>query len=335
MDKVEPLLDEASKNLKTIQRNHIDFIKSIKTPLPPIKKLFQGLCTLYNIDPKNIPKIKDPNDQFKKINDYTTPTRNIIMAKPDQMIKELLSYNADVINEMDSEIIRELKTLAKDPEFDLSAITNISQAAGKIAGFLLTIIEIYDKLQIINPKREALKKAEGELAEAEKILSEKQQDLSILIEKINNLNRQLNEAKDKQNFLQSEMERCKRQKNAAEELLTGLDGERKQWEQNIIDLQKDSETLTGDVLASSGIMAYFGIFPINYREETKNSWLELFEKKQVKFSSNYDLKNIMVNDIVIGNWTNKQMLPNDAYSVDNAIIMENSNRFCIMIDPQN
>jgi dynein heavy chain len=41
----------------------------------------------------------------------------------------------------------------------------------------------------------------------------------------------------------------------------------------------------------------------------------------------------MSNEIIIGNWTNKYMLPNDSYSVDNAIIMENSNRFCIMIDP--
>jgi len=35
------------------------------------------------LDNKNIPKIKDPNDPYKKISDYTTPTRNIIMAKPD------------------------------------------------------------------------------------------------------------------------------------------------------------------------------------------------------------------------------------------------------------
>jgi hypothetical protein len=76
------------------------------------------------------------------------------------MLKELLSYNADSINQMKPEIINNLKILAQDSDFDLAAITNVSLAAGKIAGFLLTIIEIYDKLLIINPKREALKKAE-------------------------------------------------------------------------------------------------------------------------------------------------------------------------------
>lgn len=71
------------------------------------------------------------------------------------------------------------------------------------------------------------------------------------------------------------MERCKRQKNAAEELLTGLEGERKQWEENIIILTNDKKTLVGDSLLSAGIMSYFGIFPVNYRDETLKQWFEL------------------------------------------------------------
>lgn len=112
-----------------------------------------------------------------------------------------------------------------------------------------------------------------------------------------------------------------------------MDGERKQWEQNIIELKGDKETLTGDAAISAGIMAYFGIFPINYRDEYQENWLELMTSLGIKFTNDYKLKNIMSNEIIIGNWTNKYMLPNDSYSVDNAIIMENSNRFCIMIDP--
>jgi len=46
------------------------------------------------------------------------------------------------------------------------------------------------------------------------------------------------------------------------------------------------------------------------------------------------LKDIMSNDIVIGKWTNKYKLPNDSYSIENAIYLENSNRYSIMIDPQ-
>ena len=72
LNMVMPILEEASKNLKTIQRSHIDFIKQIKNPLPAIKKLFQGLCILYQI--QNVPQIKDPDNQYKKLSDWTTPT---------------------------------------------------------------------------------------------------------------------------------------------------------------------------------------------------------------------------------------------------------------------
>lgn len=56
-------------------------------------------------------------------------------------------------------------------------MTKVSQAAGKIAGFLITIVDVFDKLQIINPKREALSKAEKELQLAEETLAEKRENL--------------------------------------------------------------------------------------------------------------------------------------------------------------
>lgn len=36
----------------------------------------------------------------------------------------------------------------------------------------------------------------------------------------------------------------------------------------------------------------------------------------------------------IGIWTNTQQLPNDDFSIDNAIILKNATRWPLMIDPQ-
>ncbi len=47
---------------------------------------------------------------------------------------------------MHPSIIKNLKELQKDQYFDIKLITKVSEAAGKIAGFLVTVIEIYDKL---------------------------------------------------------------------------------------------------------------------------------------------------------------------------------------------
>ena len=333
LDEVEPLLEEASKNLKTIQRSHIDFIKQIKAPLPPIQRLFQGLCILYKI--KNIPMVKVPDDPFKKKPDFATPARNIIMAKPDQMLAYLLSYNSDVINELPVEIVHELKELKKDPAFDIDAITKVSQAAGKIGLFLNTIVEIYDKLQIINPKRENLKQAEFELEEAEKHLKAKQDELKYFMEKIAELQAELKTAKDQRDYLDSEIQRCKRQMIAAEKLVTSLDSEKTSWSKNIEDLKRANDTAIGNSIIASGMIAYLGIFPIDYRQMMLDQWLRLLTEHRITHTHNFELRDMMSDELTIGAWTSKYKLPNDSYSIDNAVILTNSDRFSLMIDPQN
>lgn len=42
----------------------------------------------------------------------------------------------------------------------------------------------------------------------------------------------------------------------------------------------------------------------------------------------------MSNPLEIGGWTNQEQLPNDDFSIDNAIILKNSSRWPLMIDPQ-
>jgi dynein heavy chain len=54
----------------------------------------------------------------------------------------------------------------------------------------------------------------------------------------------------------------------------------------------------------------------------------------IKSSGNFSFQNIMSDPLIIGVWTNQQQLPNDDFSVDNAIILKNSSRWPLMIDPQ-
>lgn len=77
-----------------------------------------------------------------------------------------------------------------------------------------------------------------------------------------------------------------------------------------------------------------GAFPITYREDTVNEWKELVKASGIKSSGNFSFQNIMSDPLIIGVWTNQQQLPNDDFSVDNAIILKNSSRWPLMIDPQ-
>lgn len=52
-------------------------------------------------------------------------------------------------------------------------------------------------------------------------------------------------------------------------------------------------------------MAYLGIFPVNYREDSIKKWRSSIVHKDIKITENYELRTIMSNEIIIGNWTNK------------------------------
>jgi dynein heavy chain len=59
---------------------------------------------------------------------------------------------------------------------------------------------------------------------------------------------------------------CTKKLERAEALIGGLGGEKTRWTQAAKDLGVQYENLTGDVLISSGIVAYLGAFTAVFRQ---------------------------------------------------------------------
>ena len=49
-------------------------------------------------------------------------------------------------------------------------------------------------------------------------------------------------------------------------LIDGLGGEEVRWRQNVVDLKQSYINLDGDILISSGTIAYLGAFTADFRE---------------------------------------------------------------------
>lgn len=141
-------------------------------------------------------------------------------------------------------------------------------------------------------------------------------------------------AKKKQEDLEHEYKTCLLRKDRAKELIDGLASEKDNWTHNAVKAEEESKTVVGDCILSSGIIAYMGAFPIAYREEVITSWMQKLKEQNITFNVNYKLQEVLCDPITIGQWTNKYRLPNDSFSIDNAIIMKNSERFPLFIDPQ-
>jgi len=91
--------------------------------------------------------------------------------------------------------------------------------------------------------------------------------------------------------------------------------------------------LTGDILIGSGIVAYLGVFTTEYRQQQIEDWVVYCTNLNVVCTQDYQLMNVLGDPVLIRSW-NIAGLPSDMFSIDNAIIVTNSYRWPLMIDPQ-
>ena len=113
----------------------------------------------------------------------------------------------------------------------------------------------------------------------------------------------------------------------------GLGGEKAAWTQRADELTERLVNLTGDVLLSSGYCAYMGPFTADFREEAIIDWRNKATEMKINISPNFSLTETLGDPVNIRNWRIFG-LPADAYSTDNAIILNSSRRWPLMIDPQ-
>jgi dynein heavy chain len=109
--------------------------------------------------------------------------------------------------------------------------------------------------------------------------------------------------------------------------------EKTAWEENEVIERKNDENLVGDIIICSGFIAYLGIFLNDYRAACKEQWIGMLKRFKIASNDDVSLESILGDSNTRLNWV-IHGLPDDGFSVENAIIQENSERWTLMIDPQ-
>ena len=183
-----------------------------------------------------------------------------------------------------------------------------------------------------------LERATKDLKAAQEVLDGKREVVREVEERVNKLKEQLDAAMKKKERLKNEVEDCAAKLDRAERLMGGLGGERLRWQQSVEELAKSYTNITGDVMLSAGIIAYLGAFLTKYRESCISVWATMLSDVNIPCSAHgsskpFSLENVLGNAVQIRQWTLSK-LPNDSFSINNAIILNNSSRWPLMIDPQ-
>ncbi|XP_011917766.1 PREDICTED: dynein heavy chain 3, axonemal [Cercocebus atys] len=321
-----PALEAALAALDTLNPADISLVKSMQNPPGPVKLVMESICVMKGMKPERKP---DPSGSGKMIEDYWGVSKKILGDL--KFLESLKTYDKDNIPPLTMKRIRE--RFINHPEFQPTVIKNVSSACEGLCKWVRAM-EVYDRVaKVVAPKRERLREAEGKLDAQMQKLNQKRAELKLVVDRLQALNDDFEEMNTKKKNLEENIEICSQKLVRAEKLISGLGGEKDRWTEAARHLGIRYTNLTGDVLLSSGTVAYLGAFTVDYRIQCQNQWLAECKDKVIPGSSDFSLSHTLGDPIKIRAWQIAG-LPVDSFSIDNGIIVSNSRRWALMIDPQ-
>jgi dynein heavy chain len=321
-----PALESALKALDTIKPADIGVMKSMANPPAGVKLVMEGVCIMLEIKPD---KVNDPNGGTKKVLDFWGPSKKLLNDLG--FLARLKSYDKDNIAES---VMKKIRAEYKpNPDFNPENAKKSSSAAEGLCKWVLAM-EIYDRVaKVVAPKKAALAVAEASLKETMVLLSAKQAELKEVQDRLAKLNADFQAATDKKQQLEYQVDLCEKKLIRANKLIGGLGGEKTRWGEAAERLQQQYDNLTGDVLISSGVVAYLGPFVASFRSRIITDWSNECTQRKITCSQEFSVSAVLGDPIKIRE-NNINGLPTDSFSCDNGVIIDNSRRWPLLIDPQ-
>jgi len=320
-----PILEDALSALDTIKDADIQYIKKLPNPPAAIKLVMHAVCIVLQEKP-----VRGKDDSGKTVDDWWKTSVNLLGRKT--FIEEVRNYDKDNID---------VKVITKIREQFTSDTENFTPAVARKASTaaegLCKWVHAMDKYEVVAkkvaPLRESAAAAAAEYEEVMVGLRAKQGELQVLLDKLAAMEKQLSEAQERKQQLEDEVELTSVKLERAEKLIGGLGGEQARWSRTAEDLKVAYHNLTGDMLISAGIIGYLGAFTADYRSEICADWQKLLREQNLPCSEKISMQAVLGNPVQIREWL-IQGLPNDSFSIDNAIVIENARRWPLLIDPQ-
>ena len=158
--------------------------------------------------------------------------------------------------------------------------------------------------------------------------------------KINEMNAELMairaEQKDKENEIasfQKEIDLCYYTRSRAARLLNELTGEMQKWRVSEQLARENLTSLEGDCLMAAGMVCYLAPFTQKIRRSLFKKWVDRVSNAGIRLTPDMSFNQTFSDPLVIKQWL-ANGLPNDSYSIENAVILDLSAFQPILIDPQ-
>ncbi|KAG5499406.1 hypothetical protein JIQ42_04223 [Leishmania sp. Namibia] len=329
VDAAQPLVEQAQRAVLDLDPKALQEVKALKTPPKGVKYVIEVLCTLLGgaYKPKPVRdaltgKTTVPYWEHAKVTLLTGEFKNT-----------LLNAYSDIVDNAPDAQIEDVKKKMSDDMFRMENIRKTSVALVGVATYIKAVVEYYKQNKVIKPLLAQAAAAQAEYDEAMVGLHAKKEELRIITEKLQALTDHLEEVNRAKQELEDRVRDTDTKLTRAKKLIEGLGGEKARFAQESKRYEEELLYVVGNVVVSAGIVAYMGPFLHNYRLQIISKWRDMCEAQRLRVSADYTFQGFCGNRIRVQEWK-LQQLPSDPFSVDNAVILSNSSRWPLMVDPQ-
>ncbi|KAK3100036.1 hypothetical protein FSP39_013759 [Pinctada imbricata] len=303
---VEPLVQEAKAAVGNIKTESLSEIRSLRAPPDVIRDILEGVLRLMGIF------------------DTSWVSMKSFLAKRG-VKEEIQTFDARKITPEIRKGVEDLIRKSKD-SFEPRAAKRASVAAEPLAAWVTANVKFSYVLEKIEPLESEqadlmknLKKAEGRMDKLKRALDEVDNKVASLRNRFEKLTKEAAELKIK---LDKENETIQ----AAETLVTKLEGEYRRWSSQVGELANELKELPKRALLAAAFITYLAQAPEDVRRSCINNWAESLGVH------GFDLRRFLSTESEQLIWKSEG-LPSDELSMENALVILQSTLRPFLIDP--
>ncbi|PFH37249.1 dynein, axonemal, heavy chain 2 family protein [Besnoitia besnoiti] len=309
--KAMPALEAAIDALEKLDKKSVAEVKAYTKPPDLVVKTMAAVMTVMEKTPSWAQAKVELNDPS-----FLTKVKNFD--------KDSISNNT----------LKKIEKFTKDPTFAPNNVLKVSRAAGALCLWVHAMQMYAEVYREVEPKRLRLRLAEEQLEKKQMDLLASTQRLQDIQQRLEELKVQYNDSIRTKDELNASAEELKLKMERAESLITGLAGERDRWEVSLAQYTEKLKALPGDCLLAAAFMSYAGPFNTVYRNRlVSENWVPLVHAFQIPHNPSFDFADFLAKPIHVRQW-NLQGLPSDRFSTENGVLVTQSRRWPLMIDPQ-
>jgi len=309
---VQPILDEANEKVKELETKKAEFaeVKALATKkVSYVMLVLKPIMILMGESPTEDSIIKNLANNF---------VQRLVKTERETLVKDRQRFD-------------KFEDLTKGIPTDLS---NQNQAAETLRKYVAAVGSYIKALKAVMPTLEQIEKLKQMLSNLNKERTDLEYKVDVakerlakMMEERKQMDRDLEEVEKVLQILEQRHER-------ADDLVKGLSNSKDSWTRSRDNLIVEEKKVEGNVLLSVAFLNYFGPFPTEYREKLNKILINEVVKSKISFSPEWEFVKYIGDQVEVLDWSFKG-LPSDQYSKENGVIVMNTVRWPLMIDPQN